>query len=262
MVQRDDFDGRLFVVTGGSKGQGRAEVEKLARRGARVIAADVSEPARFDAVDVESRVVPFKLDVTSDVHWARLVEYILTDEGGTVHGLVNNAGISWRHRLLDVAVDDWSRVNDVNVLGVLRGIQALSPLMTEGGSIVNIGSTAAWSGHFPAAYTVSKWAVRGLTAVAAMELAPLGIRVNVVHPGLIETELTANIPAGFREATLDQIPLGRLGMPGDVADVVLFLLSDGARFVNGAEITVDGGQISQGGSLPILKGVEAGAQSG
>ena len=122
----------------------------------------------------------------------------LANEHGTVHGLVNNAGITHRARLLELHVADLERVLAVNLTGPLLGIQALAPLMTDGGSIVNIGSVAALTAHYPVAYTASKWALRGLAQVAAMELGPPRIRVNTIHPGFIQTPMTASASEAFR----------------------------------------------------------------
>ena len=135
----------------------------------------------------------------------------MQSQGWQVDGLVNNAGITQRSRLLDASVADLQRVYDVNVAGSLLGIQALSPLMGRGASIVNVGSVAGLTAHYPVAYTASKWALRGLSQVAAMELGPRGIRVNTVHPGFIETPMTASAKPEFRQATLAETPLGRTG---------------------------------------------------
>jgi 3alpha(or 20beta)-hydroxysteroid dehydrogenase len=119
--------------------------------------------------------------------------------------------------------------------------------MPPGSSIVTIGSAAAITPHYTVAYTASKWAVRGLAKVASLELGPLGIRSNLIHPGFIDTPMVANAPATFRQASIEANPLGILGQPEDVAHVVVFLISDEARYVTGAEIAVDGGQTNQAG---------------
>ena len=142
----------------------------------------------------------------------------------------------------------------VNLTGPMLGIQALAPLMGERSSIVNIGSSAALNAHYPVAYTSSKWGLRGLTHVAATELGPRGIRVNIVHPGFIETPMTANAPAVMRDAQLALTPLERVGSADEVARVVVFLLSDAAAYVTRRgdprrrRIDVVGGREVHGGS--------------
>ena len=170
-------------------------------------------------------------------------------------GLVANAGITWRARLADVTPADLRRVHEVNVTGTLLGIQALTPLMTAGGSIVMVGSVAALTGHYPVAYTASKWALRGLAKAACLELGPRGIRVNTVHPGYIETPDDrlgcAGVPG--REPRRDPARPHRHRRRGRAAR--RFLLSDDASFITGAEIPVDGGMTAHGGVKSISDAV-------
>ena len=199
-------DGKVVVVTGAGRGQGAAEARLLAAEGATVVAADLGHRAEEELPDVHYRT----LDVTDARAWSGLVAE-LADAYGRVDGLVANAGITWRARLADVTVADLARVHEVNVAGALLGIQHVTPLMPPGSSIVTVGSVAALTAHSPVAYTTSKWALRGLTRVAALELGPLGIRVNAVHPGYIETPMTSSASEAFRTANLAETPLGRPG---------------------------------------------------
>ena len=217
--------GKVVVVTGAARGQGAAAVRALAAEGAHVIATDV---------------LPFEggrvLDVTDESGWAALAASL-----ERVDALVNNAGVAARERLPHVSREGWQRAFDINVTGPLLGIQALVPLMPAGSSIVNICSVAALSGHAAAAYTSSKWALRGLTRSASLELGSRGIRVNAVMPGLVDTPLMASAPPAFFDAALAEIPLGRVGTPADIAPTIVFLCSDDSAYYNGAELVIDGG---------------------
>ncbi|GAB4075692.1 SDR family NAD(P)-dependent oxidoreductase [Nostocoides australiense] len=236
--------GKIVVVTGGARGQGAAEVEDLAREGASVYAVDLLDEegrALADRLTEEGYDVAYgHLDVTDPADWEALAAE-LSARHGRVDALINNAGVASRGRLPYVDLDVWHRTFEINVTGPLLGIQALVPLMTQGGSIVNICSVAAISGHVAAPYTASKWALRGLTRTASLELGPKGIRVNAVMPGLIETPLMESASPEFRGAALREIPLGRTGEVRDIAPLIVHLVSDESRYTTGAEIVVDGG---------------------
>jgi 3alpha(or 20beta)-hydroxysteroid dehydrogenase len=245
--------GKVVVLTGAAGGQGLEEAAWLVREGAHVVATDLVEEAPV-APPGDGSYAYRVLDVTRRDEWVELAAWLERDHG-RVDGLVNNAGIAFRDRIDTIALEDWNRVLAVNVTGALLGIQALLPLMPRGASIVNVGSVAALMGHYAVAYTVSKWALRGLSRVASMELGPRGIRVNSIHPGYIETAMTAAAPASFAAANLAVTPLGRLGRPEDVAPLVGFLLSDESSHLSGTEIPVDGGQWAHGGAKSLSDAV-------
>lgn len=255
---RSSFDGRSIVVTGGARGQGAAEVELLAREGARVFIGDLMEDvggALAERLRGEGLKVEFvKLDVTQRDSWLALAEQVkAADE--TLWGLINNAGIAVPGRIELVTEDAFARSMDVNALGAMLGIQVLAPLMTEGGSIINVGSVAATIAHTNVVYGAAKWALRGISKSAAVDLARYGIRVNMIHPGYISTEINANGDPRFFETHLKLTPQGRAGTVHEIARVARFLLSDDSSYVTGVEIPVDGGFTTHGGAKPVFDAI-------
>jgi 3alpha(or 20beta)-hydroxysteroid dehydrogenase len=201
-----------------------------------------------------------ELDVTDEGQWNAFAGW-LRSEHGACHGLVNNAGITMRSRLGEVSLADWNRTLAINATGPMLGMQALMDLMPAGSSIVNIASIAALTGHFAIPYTASKWALRGLSRAASLELGPRGVRVNAVMPGLMATAMTSDVPQPVSDALLGSIPLARPATTADVAAIVLFLLSDESSYLSGLEIPVDGGQMAHGGMKVLSDAVRGAASS-
>jgi 3alpha(or 20beta)-hydroxysteroid dehydrogenase len=243
---------RVVVVTGAAQGLGAAIATAAADAGATVIGVDLV------ASSPDHRVVTRFLDVTDERQWEEFARW-LEREHHSCHGLVNNAGITMRRRLGEVSLEDWNRTLAINVTGPLLGMQALMDLMPAGSSIVNIGSIAALTGHFAVPYTASKWALRGLSRAASLELGPRGIRVNAVMPGLMATAMTADVPGPVADALMASVPLGRAATTADVAAIVRFLLSDESAYLSGLEIAVDGGQTAHGGMKSLSDAVRAAA---
>ena len=262
MTDSCDFAGRSVLVTGAAGGLGRAYCLALAARGAYVWSADLDEDgAQRVAEEVSTaggsaRAVA--LDVADPESWARISQEV--EQAGPLHGLVNNAGVSLRLGIGETSVEQWNQVMAINLSSVFYGMKFLAPALTSanGASVVNVSSIAGMVGYFSATYGTSKWGVRGLSKVGALEFAERKVRVNSLHPGLTGTPLLHQASdSTFVDASLRAVPDGRLASTDEIASVVCFLLSDASSYINGAELVADGGLTSGGLYHRILADVEA-----
>ncbi|MEW6300302.1 MAG: glucose 1-dehydrogenase, partial [Thermodesulfobacteriota bacterium] len=245
------LDGRVALISGAARGMGECEARLFAREGAKVVLGDVLEEqgqqVAREILQDGGAATFVRLDVTAEDDWRRAVE-VTEQTYGKLDVLVNNAGIVRMAPLDETNLEAWNAVINVNQTGVFLGMKYAVPAMRRagGGSIINISSIAGIVGlpNIPA-YQASKGAVRLLTKHAAIQYAKDKIRVNSVHPGRIETPMTANLAPERREMVLRLTPLGRDGKPEEVAYGVLYLASDESSFVTGAELVIDGGYTAQ-----------------
>lgn len=269
------WNGKAAVITGAAGGMGALETARILEAGGTVFAVDVLpaghkgwERLKVAAGEHGPKLVPFTADISRPEAWDALKKEISASEV-PLHGLVNNAGITLRKTVTQTEPEEWDRLIGINLTGSFLAIRALAPVMSDGGSIVNISSSAGLVGYFGAAYSASKWALRGLTKAAAIELASRRIRVNAICPGLVDTDLTRkpnavygeDQAAAFYEECRQSTPFGRGAEPGEVADLVMFLLGPQSGYITGSDIPVDGGMVAGGiysrvgrsaGSLPPL----------
>jgi NAD(P)-dependent dehydrogenase (short-subunit alcohol dehydrogenase family) len=241
--------GKVVLITGGARNQGLSHGEVLAREGARVILADVSDAEGKAATEaLASQGLPVRyvhLDVADPASWKTVLDDIVGAEG-RLDVLVNNAAILGRFGLADCTVEEWNAVIAVNQTGVFLGVQLAAPVMrrTGGGSIINISSVIGNLGtEFNFAYSVSKAAVQMITRTAAVTLAP-EIRVNTIIPGGIDTDMLRALPDEIRRQRIAAYPMGRAGKIAEVSQAVLFLASDESTFTTGGELKVDGGALA------------------
>ena len=234
------LEGKTVLVTGAAQGQGAAEARLFAAEGATVVLTDVKADAG-QAVADEIGGAFLTHDVSSAADWSAVADHIESAHG-RLDALVNNAAIFERNRLVDTTEDQLRRMLDINVMSVYLGMKAVVPLMSDGGgSIVNISSVAGLRGAPGSfAYGASKFAVTGMTKTAAYELGEMGIRVNSIHPGFIDT---AMLPENqkVRDNMAGIVPLGRVAEAEEVAQLALYLVSDESSYSTGSEFVVDGG---------------------
>jgi 3alpha(or 20beta)-hydroxysteroid dehydrogenase len=238
----DRLNGKVALITGGARGQGRQEAQRFAAEGATVYITDVlDDVGAATAAELGDAVTYLHQDVTSEDDWSAVISSI-TEAHGRIDVLVNNAGIFSMTPALDTTLDAWNQMIAINQTGVFLGIRDVGRVMCEqgSGSIINISSIAGLSGVSRAhAYAASKWAVRGMSKSAALEFAAQGVRVNSVHPGIIDTDMLREF-GGNLERIKESIPMGRTASADEVANVVLFLASDEASYCSGHEFVVDG----------------------
>ncbi|MFJ5766957.1 glucose 1-dehydrogenase [Lysinibacillus sp. NPDC093210] len=239
--------GKVAIITGAAQGMGAAHAKLFVENGAKVILTDLNEEkGNAFAAELGENAIFVKQNVTSEEDWATVIAKA-EETFGPVNVLVNNAGITMAKNMLEVTLEEYRRIVDINQVSVFLGMKTVAGSMAKagGGSIVNISSM---NGLVAGAigYTDTKFAVRGMTKAAAINLAPMGIRVNSVHPGVIATPMVvqADTKAAVEEFS-KHIPLKRVAQPEEVSNMVLFLASDDSSYSTGSEFVIDGGLTAQ-----------------
>jgi NAD(P)-dependent dehydrogenase (short-subunit alcohol dehydrogenase family) len=239
--------GKVALITGAAGGIGAAAARRLAQEDARLLLSDADGAgARELAQELGEGAEALEHDVTSEERWQAVLAHAL-DLHGRIDVLLNNAGVFLAAPLTETSLAQFRLLMDVNVVGVFLGMRTVAPAMIErrAGSVINVSSVAGLTGSpFLTAYAASKWAVRGMSKVAAKELAQFGVRVNSLHPGQIDTDMNTR----QREQTpelidklIQGIPLRRIGTPEEVAHAIAYLASDESVYVTGSELVIDGG---------------------
>ena len=246
--------GKVALISGGAKGQGKVEAQLFSKEGAKVILGDIlddlGQEVAKDIQNTGGEATYVHLDVTNETDWKSSIEIVLK-KYGRLDILVNNAGILIRKGIEDTTSEDWSRIMAINAKGAFLGIKSAIPVMRQsgGGSIINISSTAGLvaSPSGSASYTATKGAVRLLTKSTAIQYAHENIRCNSVHPGPIDTDMIQDSITDPTKLTerMERLPMGRFGTAEEVAFGVLYLASDESSFVTGSELVIDGGHTAQ-----------------
>jgi 3alpha(or 20beta)-hydroxysteroid dehydrogenase len=237
------LEGKVAIITGAARGQGAHEARQFVAEGAKVVLTDLLPSGADVASSLADAALFVRHDVAEEADWRKVIEATL-GRFGRIDILVNNAGIFKPSSIGDTSAAAFDQHYRVNQLGVFLGTKAvIEPMKSAGGgSIVNISSAAGMRGYPDMiAYAGTKWAVRGMTKCAARELAPSRIRVNSIHPGLVETPMLDDHSPEALKQFAAAVPLGRMATPVDVAEIVIFLASDLSSYLTGAEIVVDGG---------------------
>jgi 3alpha(or 20beta)-hydroxysteroid dehydrogenase/cyclopentanol dehydrogenase len=244
------LDGKVALISGGARGQGATEAKLFAQEGAQVVFGDVLDDAgkrvEADIRQAGGEATYIHLDVTQESDWQQAVAAAVSTYG-KLDILVNNAGILRRESIEETSKELWDTVLAVNATGVFLGTKHAIPAMRQagGGSIVNISSVSGMIALGAPAYNASKGAVRVFTKVTAIQHAKDNIRCNSIHPGPIDTPMTQTTDTARRNKIVSDVPLGRYGTSEDIAYGVLYLASDEARFMTGAELVIDGGYTAQ-----------------
>lgn len=235
------LDGKVAFITGASGGLGRASAQLFSSQGAKLILADIDDKPLAALAKTLPNAIAITLDVSDESGWNEAIKRAISVYG-QLDILVNNAGIDSTVPLLETSLEQFNRVVSVNQTGCFLGMKAAASVMSDGGSIINVSSMAGMQGvPGKTAYSASKFAVRGMTKVAALELSDRAIRVNSIHPGAINTALLGD-PEELKESGASNIvPLKRVAEPEEVANMVAFLASDDSSYATGAEFVIDGG---------------------